>query len=156
MKKIISTLFILITLMVSCSKEKELVDREKPTIDVSNSIFEGCAKIKKGVPFTFTAEFKDNIALAAYSIDIHHNFDHHTHSTEAELNECILQPIKQATNPFKKDEVYKIEGGVKTFQATQEFEIPKDYESGNYHFMVKVTDHEGWTTLKGLSFEVID
>lgn len=158
MKKIIVTLFILIILVVSCSKEKdgELVDREKPTIDVSKSIFKGCAQVKKGLPFTFTADFKDNVALAAYSIDIHHNFDHHTHSTEAALNECTLQPIKQAKNPFKITKVYKIGGGLNSFQATQEFIIPKEFESGNYHFMVKVTDHEGWTTLKGLSFEVID
>lgn len=140
-------------LLVNCDGDNEIKDIEKPTINISNGYPTNCAKIKRGVPFTFKALFSDNVALGSYTIDIHHNFDHHTHSTQ-DVEGCDLEPVKTPVNPFKLIKTYIIEGNPKTFNATQTFKIGNSFDSGNYHFHIKVADAEGWSTVMGLTIFV--
>lgn len=142
-------------LFVSCDDDN--TDNSKPTIDISKSEFQNCTVVTKGVPFTFTAEVSDNEALGSYSIDIHHNFDLHTHSTEAEVVECEAGEKQEATRPYKLIPVSKvIPNSPKTYIITETFTIPEEFQSGNYHFMIKVVDKSGWIRVKGLSFKVVD
>lgn len=136
-------------LLLSCSEE-EIKDTTKPTIDISNGYPQNCSVIKKGVPFTFKAFFSDNVALGGYTIDIHHNFNHHTHSTE-EVENCSLLPKKDAVKPFKLIKTYKIDGNPKTFEAKQTFTIDESFDSGNYHFHITLADKQGWSSIVGLS-----
>ncbi|MGE8380915.1 MAG: DUF4625 domain-containing protein, partial [Sphingobacterium sp.] len=71
---------------IACKKDKENIDTEKPTIDISaaTAFPKQCSQIRRGSSFTFRAILSDNVALGSYSIDVHHNFDHHSHSTEVE------------------------------------------------------------------------
>nr|WP_244939634.1 DUF4625 domain-containing protein [Arcticibacter tournemirensis] len=32
--------------------------------------------------------------------------------------------------------------------------MPADADPGDYHFMIKLTDKEGWQTIKGLSIKL--
>ncbi len=148
--KIIMSSLVLFIVLFACNKENTEIDTEKPTINMDNGFPTNCVVIKKGKPFIFKALFKDNKGLAGYSIDIHHNFDHHTHSTD--MVECDLLPKKKPVNAFKKVKTYKIEGNPTSYQASQEFMIDNEYDSGNYHFSIKVVDKEGWTSIKGISF----
>lgn len=147
----IATLF-----FIGCSNDDTSIDKEKPSIDISKSAFQNCTKVVKGEPFAFTAEVTDNEALGSYSFDIHHNFDHHTHSTESAVTECMMDKKKEATNPFKLVKTFSIPNNPKTYTIQQEFTIPTEYEAGDYHFMVKVVDKSGWASLKGLSFKVVE
>ena len=63
----------------------------------SNSFPENCAILYRGESFSFQATFTDNIELGNYNVEVHNNFDHHSHSTEAE--ECELEPKKEAVKP---------------------------------------------------------
>lgn len=144
---------LIVFLLFNCSNDDEVKDTVKPVIDVSNGFPVNCSKIKRGEPFTFKALFSDNVALGGYTIDIHHNFDHHTHSTQ-EIKECNLDPKKDPVNPFKLIKSYTIEGNPKTFNAEQTFTIDKSFDSGNYHFHIKLADEEGWSSLVGLSIYV--
>src|SRR5690606_23515407 len=89
------------SLMLSCGKDGDGVDTQYPSIDLS---FDGafpvqCSTVKRGETFVFRANFSDNVALGSYSLDIHHNFDYHTHSTEAK--ECDMDPVKAPVNPLE-------------------------------------------------------
>lgn len=148
--KSIIVLFFIFT--IACSNSDKNIDTEKPTIDMANGFPTNCVVIKRGEPFTFKALFKDNQALAAYSIDIHNNFDHHTHSTEIEP--CDLLPKKKPITPFKLIKTYTIEGNPKSYEAQQNFVIGKEYDAGDYHFHIKIVDGEGWATIKGLSIRL--
>src|SRR5690606_19363291 len=93
------TKFLLIAFtFLGCSKDNETVDTEYPVIDItSEDAFPvQCSTIERGETFTFRASFTDNVALGSYSLDIHHNFDQHTHSTE--VDECDLEPVKKPVN----------------------------------------------------------
>jgi Domain of unknown function (DUF4625) len=157
MKKTKSLIAVLISLLAlaSCSSDNNEIDTEYPVIDISasNAFPIQCSEITRGQKITFRAKFTDNTALGSYSLDIHHNFDHHTHSTE--VNNCVADPIKKPVNPMLYINSVTIPNGEKSYEAVQEITIPTDIDPGDYHFMIRLTDKEGWQTIKGLSIKIL-
>lgn len=145
---------ILILIAGGCSKDKEQIDTEYPVIDISmaNAFPKQCSILKRGEKFIFRAQLSDNAQLGSLSVDIHHNFDHHTHSTE--IDDCGMEPKKTPLKPFLLIQTFPIPPGLKSFQVNSEISIPADTDPGDYHFMMKLTDKEGWQTIKGLSIKI--
>ncbi len=139
----------------SCDSDKTEIDTEYPVIDVSaaNAFPIQCSTITRGQKITFRAKFSDNAQLGSYSLDIHHNFDHHNHSTE--VASCNEDPIKKPVNPMLYINSVTIPSGQKSYEAVQEIEIPQNIDAGDYHFLIRLTDKEGWQTIKGLSIKIL-
>lgn len=154
--RLIGAIAIAMCILWSCEKNNdETVDNDAPVIDLSGDAFPiQCSTLKRGETFTFKTKFSDNVELGSYSIDIHHNFDHHSHSTEFE--ECDLQPQKDPVEPFLFIKSYDIPSGQQNYEAVQQIEVPADIDPGDYHFMISVTDHAGWNTIKGLSVKIVE
>lgn len=155
--KMLSVLFAILGaafLMTGCSKNKASIDTEYPTIDVTSSAAfpKQCSELVRGQKFTATILVADNAELGSVSIDIHHNFDHHSHSTEVE--ECNMGPVKTPAKPLLLVKSIPIASGNKSYTVSEEIEVPADVDPGDYHFMIRVTDKEGWQTLKGLSIKI--
>ena len=149
---------IIVILMVfsfSCVDDNEK-DDEIPTIDMTaeTAFPQNCSTVYRGENITFKATFIDNVELGAFSIEIHNNFDHHTHSTD--ITECEMDPIKTPINPLLFIEEYDIPEGQKSYEALVEVTIPDNVDTGDYHFMVRLTDAAGWQALKGISIKIID
>lgn len=146
---------VLTNFLTGCSSDNNQTDTQYPVIDISASdAFPiQCSEITRGQKITFRAKFTDNAALGSYSLDIHHNFDHHSHSTE--VNNCTADPIKKPVNPMLYINSVTIPDGQKSYQALQEITIPADIDPGDYHFMIRLTDKEGWQTIKGLSIKIL-
>ncbi|KAA6438440.1 DUF4625 domain-containing protein [Dyadobacter flavalbus] len=150
--------FILLTVIalftVACDKDEPTVDTAYPVIDATaaGTFPVQCSTVKRGEKFTFRAAFSDNMALGSYSLDIHHNFDHHTHSTE--VSDCSTDPVKKPVNPFLLIKSFDIPENQRAYTATQEIEVPADIDPGDYHFMIRLTDKEGWQTLRGISIKI--
>ncbi len=154
--------FLLLIIFNSCEKEKE-IDKEKPIIDLSipEAFPVNCDTLYFGESFELRVLFKDNAELGstkAFSIDIHNNFDHHSHSTE--VTECSLDPIKDPVNPFLFIEDYDIPAGQSDYQTNISFSLPSGngngaYDEGDYHFFISLTDKEGWSAQKGLSIKML-
>lgn len=138
----------------SCGEdEKPAIDMDYPEIIVTAESFPlQCSVIEKGSTLQFKALFRDNVELGGFSLDIHHNFDHHTHSTE--VNECAEDPVKAAVSPLLFIQTYPIPDGLTEYVASAEIEIPSDIDPGDYHFMIRLTDDEGWQTIQGLSIKI--
>lgn len=154
-KRIICFCFTLVVILGGCKKDdKGEVDTEYPVIDVTadNAFPMQCSNVKRGESFTFRAQLSDNVQLGSVSIDIHHNFDHHTHSTEVES--CTMDAVKTPVKPFLLIQSYPIPAGMKTYEVQQELTVPADIDPGDYHFMIRLTDKEGWQTIKGLSIKI--
>lgn len=157
MKKLSLTSLCLVLMLVlsNCSKDTtEPIDTIYPEINTSlNDAFpKQCSVIKRGEKFVFRALLSDNAQLGSLNLDIHHNFDHHTHSTE--LEECDLSPVKQPVKPFLLIQNIAIPAGQKSYLASAEIQVPADIDPGDYHFMIRLTDKEGWQTIKGLSIKI--
>lgn len=156
--KIIIPFFLLI-IFNSCEKEDE-IDNVKPVIvlSIQDAFPVNCDTLYFGESFELKVLFTDNVELGSYSIDIHNNFDHHSHSTE--VTECILDPIKTPINPFLFIEDYNIPAGLSDYQTNMSITIPSGnengtYDEGDYHFFISLTDKEGWSAQKGLSIKML-
>ncbi|GAB3414072.1 DUF4625 domain-containing protein [Niabella aquatica] len=155
--KILKALFTAIGIAViiaGCSKDKDPVDTEYPTIDVTAAAAfpKQCSELTRGQKFTANILVADNAELGSVSIDIHHNFDHHSHSTE--VAECDLAAVKTPVKPFLLVKSIPIPAGNKNYTVSEEIQVPADVDAGDYHFMIRVTDKEGWQTIKGLSIKI--
>ncbi|WP_300603975.1 DUF4625 domain-containing protein [Niabella sp.] len=142
-------------LFAGCSKDKDRIkDTEYPSIDVTAAAAfpRQCSELIRGQQFTAKILVADNAALGSVSIDVHHNFDHHSHSTE--VNTCSMDPVKTPVKPLLLVKSIPVPPGNSTYTATAQIEIPADADTGDYHFMIKVTDKEGWQTIKGLSIKI--
>jgi hypothetical protein len=144
----------LLFLFSKCAKEDD-IDTEYPVIDLSSpgSYPQNCDTVYRGNTFTAKAFFTDNEELGAYSIDIHENFDHHTHS--ADIEACVLDPIKDPVDPFQFIESFDIPAGLQEYSMEQDIYVPQDADTGDYHFMIRLTDRAGWQSLYGLSIKVL-
>ncbi len=156
MKNSIFFVLIIAVTFAFLSCDDTVKDDKMPVIDMTgDSAFpQNCVTVYKGESFTFNALFTDNIELGSYSIEMHHNFDHHTHSTSAQ--ECELGTIKAPVNPLLFINQYSIPAGKTNYSALIEINIPSDVDTGDYHFMVRLTDKSGWQTFEGISVKVAD
>ncbi len=144
--------------VVSCQEPQ--VDMQKPIIEMTHeqSFPLNCDVLYFGETITLRALLKDNVELGTYSIDIHHNFDHHSHSTD--VMSCDLLPKKSAQNPFVYIKGYGIPDGKASYQTATEIELPIGnelglFDEGNYHFFISLTDKQGWSAQKGISIKIM-
>jgi len=147
------------TALTSCGETD--IDDVKPIIDLSvESAFpRNCDTLYLGEAFTFRASFADNQELGSFSVDIHQNFDHHSHSTE--VTACEFSPEKEPVNPFQYTMDYDIPAGLTEYVAEVELEIPASdaggaVDTGDYHFFISLTDKVGWSASKGLSIKILE
>ncbi len=154
-------LFVLFLSVFSCKKDDdEMIDKDKPTIDLSieNAFPKSCDTLYFGQTFTIKVLLSDNAELGSYNIDIHNNFDHHTHSTEFES--CDENPVKTPVNPFVLIQDYDIPVSSKTYTVELPMTLPisnqtAPYDEGDYHFQITVIDKEGWSIMKGLNVKIL-
>ncbi len=158
LKNIFYALFIVTTLN-ACSDDEE-IDTQKPVIDISisDAFPAHCSDIIYfGEPFTLRLKFSDNAELGTYSINIHNNFDHHSHSTE--VTECELEAVKTPDNPFSLIEDYELPEGQTEYVTDLVVNVPSSgtngrFDEGNYHFQISLADKEGWSTLYGIGVKM--
>lgn len=153
MKKIKLFILLLCALCAynSCSDKKDLQAPEiiAPADGVSPT---NCQVFHAGGVLPFSYAFSDDIELGSYNLEVHNNFDHHTHSTEAA--DCPQDPAKKPSNPWIFNQSYSIPAGTTVYEAHLEIPIPADIDPGEYHFMIRVTDASGWQSLKSLSIRL--
>jgi len=151
---------ILSLLLWSCKKTDSETDTQKPVISIAfaeaNPI--QCDTAYFGDTLWIHLDFGDNVELGSYNIDMHHNFDHHSHSTQ--VQSCELAPIKNAVNPLVYISSFSIPNGLKQYRTHQAIVIPSQkngvpYDEGDYHFFVSLTDAEGWSAQLGLSIKLL-
>ena len=112
-----------------------------------------CQVFTRGALLPFAYAFSDDVELGSYNLEIHNNFDHHTHSTEA--GECQQEPVKKPANAWIFNQSYEIPAGSTVFEATHSISIPSDIDPGEYHFMIRVTDASGWQEIKSVAIRIL-
>ncbi len=155
---IIYSLF-LVLVFISCEKDDN-IDTEKPKIDngFAEAFPVNCDTLYFGESFDLRVLLTDNIELGSFSISIHNNFDHHSHTTD--VSACNLDPIKDPISPFVYIQDYDIPDGLSEYKTNISISIPavvgnELYDEGDYHFFINLTDKEGWSAQKGLSIKML-
>ena len=157
MKKIFMFLTLLCALCAcSSSDDEETKDMTYPVINTTDivAVPTDCQVFKRGdvIPFNFL--FTDNMELGAYNIEIHNNFDHHTHGTSSV--ECPMEAKKDPVKPWVYNQDFTIPAGQRSYTARHDIAIPGDIDPGDYHFMVRLTDHAGWQQLHALAIKITE
>ena len=159
-QKLSFLVFLLLMIAFGACNDDNEVDQEKPLIDIgfTDAFPKNCDTIYFGETFALKLKFSDNFELGSYNISIHHNFDHHSHSTE--VTECSLNPKKEPVNPLTFIQDFSIPDGTKEFETSEIVEIPDGnenglFDDGDYHFFISLTDKEGWSAQKGLSVKML-
>jgi hypothetical protein len=154
MNRLFIVILFILSVFTSCTETVK--DESRPVIDMSSETAfpQNCTTVYRGESFTFIANFSDNVELGSFSIEMHNNFDHHTHSTSA--TECELEPLKPAVKPLLFINEYTIPAGKTSYAASIQIAVPSDVDTGDYHFMVRLTDLSGWQTFTGISLKVGD
>ena len=146
-----------ILLLTACSSESNVdKDEEKPIISINytDGFPQGCTSLIKGETYNFRAKVTDNKELASYSIDIHHNFDHHTHDDQE--GDCVLDDEKTAINSLIFIENYAIDEGGVDYEINISITIPEDVDTGDYHCSYSVTDATGWQSRTSVDIKIVE
>lgn len=135
-KTILST-FCLLALfaLVSVSCKDSDSDTTKPVIAL-NEPEEG-EEIKIGADMHLEMDLSDDVMLKSYMIEIHNNFDHHSHgSTRAAAPNA-------ETVPFSFNKSYDLSGKRTAHIHQHDVVIPANATPGDYHLMIYCTDASG-------------
>lgn len=150
--------FILLCALCACSSSDDGTpkDMEQPVITdtgiTANPI--DCQTYRRGETIAFNYVFKDDTELGKYNIEIHNNFDHHTHSTSAA--DCEMEAKKNPINPWVYNKDFDIPAGQRLYTSRIDIPIPEGIDTGNYHFMIRLTDRAGWQQLKSVAIKITE
>lgn len=123
LKKITICLFIGFTGWACGNNDPEAQDTEAPVITVASPVAGGT--FEAGSQIRFEAEIEDNAGLAICNVNIHSNFDGHSHG-------------RIAASPLSYEKSFTLTG--KKASITELISIPADATPGKYHFIVKAID----------------
>lgn len=134
--KSIIPFFIVSVLFTSCSDDDTVIDTEKPQISITEPHAEDA--FAPGSEMDIMAVFTDNVELSSYKIEIHDDFDGHTHAVNK----------TQEVNPWSYEETFTIPSGQTSYEAHQHIDIPAELNGnpiteGYYHLGIFVTDAAG-------------
>ena len=147
----------LLCALCACSSDddEQQKDMLQPVISDTGIVADpiDCQVYHRGDVIPFHYLFTDDTELGAYNIEIHNNFDHHTHSTSSV--ECPVDVKKDPVKPWIFSQDYTIPAGQRSYDARHDIQIPADIDTGDYHFMVRLTDHAGWQQLHAVAIKII-
>ncbi|MDR1103602.1 MAG: DUF4625 domain-containing protein [Tannerella sp.] len=119
-------------LFIVCNSCREDSDTTKPVILLIEPADDEVLQIGNENGVHFEVEFSDNEMLASYKVNIHPNFDGHTHETRADSE----------TVDFEYDKSWSLSGKNAAIHH-HEIRIPENATPGAYHLMVYCTDAAG-------------
>lgn len=116
----------------SCDSDDDDRDTTKPVIDLHEPEEGQALKIGAETGVHFEMDLSDDVMLKSYKIEIHNNFDHHSHSRAAE-----------ETVAFSFNKTYDLNGQKTAHVHHHDIVIPANATPGDYHLMVYCTDAAG-------------
>lgn len=125
---ILSLIALSVVFLNACDSDDE-VDVTAPTITLEEPGY-GEA-FAAGGTIHFDALFEDDIKLASFSVNIHNNFDGHSHG-------------RIAVSPFTYEESFTLSG--KSADKHVDIDVSADATAGPYHLVVVAIDAEGNAT----------
>ncbi len=148
-----------IMVCIGCAKD---VDTEglQPKIDIVSPVF--CDTIYFDEPSAFIFKITDpgGDGLGNLSMDVHHNFNHHTHGDHLT---CDMDHMKEPFYPYENVWIFSLPEDEAEYVLETEITIPSSAEGkentyhdpGDYHFHIYITNINGYQTFTTLDFKLI-
>lgn len=119
----------------ACDEEDDAADTTKPVILLDEPADGDSLLI--GDDVHFECDFSDNEALGSYLIEIHNNFDGHSHKVSSNLTR------EGETEAFYLKKSYELNNLRNTHVHHHDIVIPENATPGAYHLIVYCTDAAG-------------
>lgn len=134
MKKlfILSILSIAFTLSFTACSNDDVADTTRPVIELDEP--EDGDELLIGTGIHFECDFSDDVMLGSYLIEIHSNFDGHSHKAASRA---------ASEEPFFFKKSYDLSSLRNTHVHHHDVVIPENATPGNYHLVVYCTDAAG-------------
>jgi len=144
--------------LVACDDDDK--DMTPPTISGENIVASpiNCQVYHPGDTIYFHYLFTDDVELGSYNIEVHGNFDHHSHSTEGDSHEEVEceadhhhEEGEEEGTAWVFNQGYTIPSGLSSYDANLEIPVPTDAKHGDYHFMIRLLDKAGSQQIKAIA-----
>jgi hypothetical protein len=131
---------LVLAILAGCDSSNETIDTSAPTIELADPL--SGESFAAGDAVHFEASFTDDIELGVYKIDIHNNFDGHSHGRIAKSTE------DPGLLKWSFSQSFDFDPGLKNSDVHlhDELEIPLNTMAGPYHFIVSAVDASGNAT----------
>ena len=148
--------------ITSCNKQKDLTP---PEISDEGFLPADCDIYYLGDTILVHFVCSDNTELGNFNIEIHNNFDHHTHGTSAvdcdeegeehyhdheDGDEDHDHHHEEVEGAWVYNQDFAIARGLTCDTVNLEIPVPTDVLEGDYHFMLRLTDRAGWQSIKAV------
>jgi len=146
--KYFSVLLFSVWVLLATSCKRDEADTEAPVISVSGP--EADEVLFIGSEIHFEVDFSDNTELKSYKVDIHSNFDGHSH--KGGLADSVAWSFQKSWN---------FDAGQRNAHVHHhEIAIPTEFEGkaisqGDYHFMIYCTDASGNETWTAVAVQIM-
>ena len=67
-----------------------------------------------------------------------------------------MDKVKAPVRPWVYNKDFTIPEKSSRYDAQVNIPVPTEIDSGDYHFMIRVTDKSGWQELKAVSIKILD
>ena len=121
----------LVLTSTSCSKDDEISDTTKPTITITEPENDKEILIGDKNGMHIEMDLSDNVMLKSYKIEIHNNFDHHSHTS------------RSTTTDFTFNKSYDISENRNIHIHHHDVMVPDNTTPGEYHLIIYCTDKAG-------------
>lgn len=141
---------------LACVEPKD-TEEEMPEIELIMPM--ACDTLLFGESFRFVANISDNVGLGNLSMDVHHNFGHHSHGDH---ETCNMDVPKDVVNPFEESWIFTLPEDQKEYMLDTLLILPAkdgdslEYDTGDYHFHIYVTDTEGYLIFTTFDVKILD
>lgn len=163
MKKNLFCILALCAIIGFTACENKSKDTTPPLIDEATFLPADCDIYYLGDTLFVHFICSDDNELGNYNIEIHNNFDHHTHGTSAvdcdeneqegeehHHEEGHGHEHEQVEGAWVYNQDFAITPGLNTATIDLAIPVPDDVLEGDYHFMLRLTDRAGWQTIKAV------
>ena len=124
-----------VTFMFSSCDNDDSSDTTKPLIELHEPEEGQALEIGNEHGVHFEMDLSDDVMLKSYKIEIHSNFDHHSHGGNSRA--------AQETVDFSFNRSYDVSGQKTAHIHHHDIVIPANATAGDYHLMVYCTDAAG-------------
>lgn len=155
MKKTIY-LLVLVILASACIEEKD-TEMEQPVLELLSPA--PCDTLYFGESFNYRVKITDNTGLGNISMDLHHNFGHHSHGSH---ESCNMDAQKDAIHPYSNNWIFSLPENRKEYILDTLIMLPEMkndttfYDFGDYHFHIYATDNDGYQAFTSLDVKLFN
>ncbi len=156
---IILAIIFAVTIIAGCAKDED-TEKLQPEIEIISP--EMCDTLYFDEAYTYKFKLTDpsGDGFGNLSMDVHHNFDHHTHGDHLP---CEMDPKKQPFNPYEEAWIFDLPDDKSEYIFETEITIPSEVEDkedayhdyGDYHFHIYVTNNEGYQVFTTFDFKLL-